>query len=386
VLTELLRIDLVTLFSHLVLFSIAAWLALGWLARAGGEAPPVHLPLDLDEAKKVGLAETAIVLGAIDLLFAGFVVVQLRYFFGGADLIATVPGLTRAEYARSGFFELVTVTALVLLLLLFVDWAVVRTSRSLAATRTLAMLQIALVAVMLASAWIRMKLYVEEFGLTELRLYTLAFMIWLAVMLVWFCATVLVGRRERFATGAIALAAAALVVLNVANPDAMIVRINVERAERGGTFDADYLQRLSADAVPAIVDAIDGGAPDLAAELERGLGRRAPGGQDWRTWNLSRVRAGRMLRSRPGIRESDDRRDGSPAHEADRSARSLDRQNGRTIDPPSAQIAQRVVGLVEPVVVHPRTHSNAAERPEETIAVFPRQVRDRADGPLVPED
>jgi hypothetical protein len=54
------------------------------------------------------------VLGLLDLLFLTFVVIQVRYLFGGAGRVAATAGLTHTEYARRGFFELVTVTALAL--------------------------------------------------------------------------------------------------------------------------------------------------------------------------------------------------------------------------------------------------------------------------------
>ena len=41
-----------------------------------------------------------------------------------------------------------------------------------------------------------MRLYTVQFGLTELRFYTLAFMGWLVLVFGWFVATVLRGRRE----------------------------------------------------------------------------------------------------------------------------------------------------------------------------------------------
>jgi len=48
-------------------------------------------------------------------------VVQLRYFFGSAALIEQTSGLTYAGYARQGFFQLVTASALVLPILLGAD-------------------------------------------------------------------------------------------------------------------------------------------------------------------------------------------------------------------------------------------------------------------------
>ena len=129
------------------------------------------------------------VLGLLDLLFVAFVAVQIRYLFGGADRVVSTAGLTYAEYARRGFFELVTV-----------DGA----SASGAAAGTLAPPSrgpraglpgagrnpVALLFVIMASAMQRMYLYVGEYGLTQLRFYVTAFMVWLAVVLAWFILTV----------------------------------------------------------------------------------------------------------------------------------------------------------------------------------------------------
>src|SRR3989442_918343 len=96
---------------------------------------------------------------------------------GGTDLIQRTTGLTYAEYARRGFFELVAASALVLPILLAADWAVRNEAPQQRRTfRSLAGLLILLLAVVMASALERMRLYVDQFGLSEVRLYATAFM------------------------------------------------------------------------------------------------------------------------------------------------------------------------------------------------------------------
>ena len=72
----------------------------------------------LSRLPTLGAVETGTILGLLNLLFLSFVLVQIRYFFGGAATIAATAGLTYTQYARSGFFQLVWVAALVLPLLL----------------------------------------------------------------------------------------------------------------------------------------------------------------------------------------------------------------------------------------------------------------------------
>ena len=225
-------------------------------------------------------AETTFALGLVNVLFALFVAVQFRYFFGAAPD-------TLSAYARRGFFELVWVVMLVVPMLLLLDWLVDR-ERGLALFRTMVLVQIVLVLIIAASAYYRMYLYRAEFGLTRDRLFTTAFMIWLAVVLVWMALTVLTGRRDRFAIGAMATGVAAVVILHAINPDAMIVRTNLDRASKR-PFDVRYAISLSADAAEVIFT--DRRFPQL---LMYEIAQQQPRTIDWRTWNLSRWRAARL--------------------------------------------------------------------------------------------
>lgn len=299
-LTDLVRVDVERLISHLFGTLAAAWVAAAALrgmlpesARwAVGEAP-VRL-------RGLGAIEVGVVLGLVDLLFAAFVAFQLPYLFGGAGWVERTAGVTLAEYARRGFFELVTVSGLVLPLLLVMagrlapgDRAAWRTFRSLAGIQVLLVLGIT------GSAAHRMALYQGSFGLTEDRFFATAVMAGVAVSLLWFGATVLRERAALFARGALGAWGAWLFVLNVANPERVIVETNLRRLAAGATFDLSYHVRLSADAAPALVAALREGSSVDAAQLRDNLvanhAQAIP--EDWRAWNLSRSRARSLVRS-----------------------------------------------------------------------------------------
>src|ERR1043165_2326580 len=78
--------------------------------------------LQKPEPPSLGIVEIGITLGLLNLLFLAFVALQLRYFFGGAGFVQVSGGPTFSEYYRRGFFELVTVAALVLPVLLTAHW------------------------------------------------------------------------------------------------------------------------------------------------------------------------------------------------------------------------------------------------------------------------
>ncbi|MCA1638437.1 MAG: DUF4173 domain-containing protein [Acidobacteria bacterium] len=204
----------------------------------------------------LGAIEVSIVLGLINLLFLSFVIVQIPYLFGGMELVQNTPDFKLAEYARRGFGELVTVAALVLPILLFSHWLLRKDKPANEKIyRVLAGIQIVLLFVIMISATQRLLLYTGNlgYGLTAQRLYPMAFMIWLAVIFVWFALTVLRGAREQFAWGALWSALFVLVTLHVFNPDDFIVRTNVNLMQQGRSFDTVYVSELSDDAVPALL-------------------------------------------------------------------------------------------------------------------------------------
>jgi hypothetical protein len=251
--TRSIDLELGPLLAHVPAIVLWTWLAAGVLrAVCRPDAAVPGAPVSVARrGGTLGLGEVGTVLVVVDLLFLAFVAVQFRYLFGGADLVRGLTGLSYAEYARRGFFELVTVAALSLPLLLLADWWLDQRDPSrVRRFRLLAGLMLLLLDVMLASALFRMRLYTAEYGLTELRFYTTAFMGWLVLVFGWFVATVMRGRRERFGAGALLAGWLALVALNLANPDAIIAVVNLDRAARGRPLDVAYAAELSADALP----------------------------------------------------------------------------------------------------------------------------------------
>jgi hypothetical protein len=300
VLTNALAFDVEAVVSHTFLICFWGALTAGYL-RWSLLGRPFALPADAPQPR-LGIIPIATALGLLNALFLLFVVVQLRYFFGGASLIEATTGLTYAEYARRGFFELVVASGLVLPLLLGADYLVRGgTSADTRLFRRLAGLLLALLTVIMASAIQRMRLYVAEYGLSADRLYATAFMLLLFGVFAWFCWTVLRGVRQRFAFGVLMQGLALLAGLHLLNPDAFIVRTNLDRPTTERPFDAKYALTLGADAVPALLDALPRLSPAdqclIGARLRaRWVGREA----DWRTWNWSRSRAARLVSERAG--------------------------------------------------------------------------------------
>ncbi|MDQ3328880.1 MAG: DUF4173 domain-containing protein [Chloroflexota bacterium] len=118
--------DVASVLWHGVLFAFSGWFAGGFLRQALLSRDVPNPIRRCHRALSLGIVEMGIVLGLLDVLFLAFVLVPLRYLFGGAALVESSSGLTYAEYARRGFFELVAVAALVLPLLLLGEWDAAR--------------------------------------------------------------------------------------------------------------------------------------------------------------------------------------------------------------------------------------------------------------------
>jgi hypothetical protein len=241
------------------------------------------------------------VVGVLDALFAIFVIIQAAYLFPGADPLSA-SGLTYAEYARRGFFELVAVAVLSGAVILALDWVVDRATLTFRlATAGLALMT----GIVLISAAVRLNIYQQVYGWTELRFYVLAAIVMLAFGVV---ATVTaIAARRVGAVPKLVLAAGLVIALacNVIGPQAFVTTRNVERAANPALVPADgftgldtgYIATLSADVVPTLVQSLNQLPPDARDQVTVLLRRTAyvlradAATTSWQSWNLSRQRA-----------------------------------------------------------------------------------------------
>ncbi|OKJ14170.1 hypothetical protein AMK21_28190 [Streptomyces sp. CB00316] len=270
----------------------------GALAAARTAAAPVRWDgLTVKAGKPRGRTEWALPLIVLDLLFGAFITLQLVVLLGGYDKVREKTGLDHAEYARQGFWQLLWATLLTLLVIaLALRWAPRGGSRDRTLVRTVLGTLCVLTLVVVASALRRMDLYVEEYGLTRLRISVAAMELWLGVVFVLILAAGVFGAR--FLPRAIAVsAAAAVLAFGVISPDSVVAEQNVQRFEDDRTsIDLDYLKNLSADAVPAL---------DKLPEPQRSCALRVIQGElrgsdsPWYATSWGEARAEEILRERP---------------------------------------------------------------------------------------
>ncbi len=273
--------------------------SLGAAARTGIAVP----------AGRLGAAEALVVLVVIDAVVGLFVGLQVAYLFGGQNTILAA-GMSYSDYARRGFFELVAASCLAGAVVVVLEATVARRSRSyLVALVCL----LALTAVVLVSAALRLRLYQDAYGWTELRLYVLTTIVSLAAALALMTGLAAANRMRWLGHGLAVIGIVALVALNVLAPAAFVAARNVERVidptlvAPGGHagLDATYLGVLPDDAVPILVEALPGlPAREQRAVLDILRERRVELGTDPAfaspaAWNLGRERAKASLATLP---------------------------------------------------------------------------------------
>ena len=236
----------------------------------------------------------ALMLAAAAAVYLLFLAVQTAGIFGGADYLAA-KGLSYAEWARSGFFQMVRVTALNLVLLLSaVHWS----RREGGAWRAVRLLSAVLTAeslLLLLSAAVRMTLYVEAFGLSFNRLLTYWGMGMMALFLL--AAARKVRRPDfRFCRAAFPLALAGWLVLHCVPLDYLTAKDQVDRYLSGesASLSVEYLVSLSYDTLGPLsrlagqtVWSDYSGAVEIDGILEKQRADARSDCGDWRTWSLS---------------------------------------------------------------------------------------------------
>ena len=288
-------VDLGTITSHVAVAGAFAWASAG--VMRGVLVPSRTEPVDASVLPRLGKVEVTSMLGATTALFALFVGMQVRWLFGGAEIVRVTTGLSVAEYARRGFFELLAVAVLVMPLILVTGALVAGDEDAERRHRRLSIPTIALLGFILASAVLRMRLYVGYFGLSTDRLYALVFMGWLAFVFGCLVFTALRGRPRSFVLLSVLGGFATLAGLNAVNPERIVAQSQAV-GRTGRPVDRAYLASLSGDAMPAVVDWLSRNPSqgteqcDALRRLRSRWGGEAPEGII--TWNAGE-RSGRRV-------------------------------------------------------------------------------------------
>jgi len=248
---------------------------------------------------QLGRHEAVVVLGSVATLFAAFVAVQLFTSRGGGLEQLQAEGVTVAEYARSGYFQLLAVVLISAVVIMAIDGLRSSAPARRASERALSVVIILLTMTILVVAMTRLSLYIDTFGLTMLRLSCIVAAIWMGMLLLILSAWVLGwGAGRSWLLGAIGLSVLVTTLgFAAVNPEARVAAFNMERPSQQAT-DLAYLTSLSPDAVPTVLESIDSLEPEEAQLVLQTLCARQDQDNSWRRWTLAQEAATASLQGR----------------------------------------------------------------------------------------
>jgi hypothetical protein len=227
----------------------------------------------------------------VDLVFIAFLAAQARAIIGGHDYIEESTGLTYADYVHQGFGQLTLATALTVLVVWVaarragrdpVDQWWLRGSLGVLCAATL---------VIVASALHGMSVYQDAYGFTTLRLFVDVFEGWLGFVVLAIMVVGVTGLGRWLPRIALISGAVGLIGLAAINPDAWVAERNIDRYEKTAQLDLYYLQSLSADAAPVIVERLPANVARCVLQLLPASSLDPEILDDARAWNLGRSRA-----------------------------------------------------------------------------------------------
>ncbi len=188
---------------------------------------------------------------ALNVIFVIFFLSQASYLFSAFD--GRLPELmTYAEYARRGFFELCAVSGINLAVISLAHITAKREKGKMLQIQTAALCLFTIMLIMTALS--KMGMYINYYGLSQLRVLTSWFMLLLFFMFV----VIAIRQFKKFNAARIMVFGfiACFMILSYGNIDGRIAEYNIERFQSGEleTIDVQALSELSDSAVPYMYD------------------------------------------------------------------------------------------------------------------------------------
>lgn len=212
------------------------------------------------ERKRTEAVLAITILAPVMVLYLVFCGIQIAFLFLGK---MTLDGYTYAEYARSGFFQLLVV-CIINLVLVLAGHAYFKESKALKGMLTVVSV---CTYIMIASSAYRMILYIQHYYLTFLRIFVLWALVVIFILLTGVIISIYQKAFPLFRYSMVVVTVCYL-ILSFSHPDFWIAKWNLANIRHfsetdfeeerdyyaAGYNDYRYLAGLSADAAPVLAE------------------------------------------------------------------------------------------------------------------------------------
>ncbi|MFA4083628.1 DUF4153 domain-containing protein [Mycobacteroides salmoniphilum] len=249
--------------------------------------PPRFDRLAPTAPKKLPRWEWSLPLAALNLLFIAFVGVQISVLFGGDEHVQVTEGLTYAEYARQGFWQLLFVTILVMgVIAVAIRVAGRDDARDRLFLRVLIGGLCLTTLLIVASAIHRMSLYENAYGYSVERLLVRWIEIGMGTVLVLILVAGIRMSARWLPTAVVAVGSFGMLGLAIFNPESYVAQRNVEFFQQTGKIDQWYMGRLSSDAFAAAKSLPE----EVRVCVQGRIAEQQPAAAPWYEYNVSRAK------------------------------------------------------------------------------------------------
>lgn len=194
-------------------------------------------------------------LGAISVVYLAYLFSQLAYFFNAFKGILPKEFIP-SEYARRGFFEM-SIIAGINFVIVFVSLLLSRKNENKPSKLVCALCVFVslFTLVLISTAFAKMALYIENFGLTVLRITTSGFMLFLFIVFLALVFRCFFNKVKIFRI-ALITATVVLVALGFMNVEPFVANYNVQayQQQKLKSIDIDMIGSLGLEGVPALYD------------------------------------------------------------------------------------------------------------------------------------
>jgi len=209
-------------------------------------------------------------LSAIAVAYLMYLFSQLAYFFSAFSSILPDGEITYAQYARKGFFEMCIIAlinlGIVFLALLISKKNNGKVSHGIKALTTFIAI---FTLIIISTAISKMVMYIDNYGMTEKRVTTSAFMIFLGIVFISVIMRIYI-RKINIVKTALLVGGVIVLLLGTVNVNNICASYNYESYKSGKlkTIDVNALYELGDEGIPYIVKLADSEDEEIAKKAK----------------------------------------------------------------------------------------------------------------------
>lgn len=196
------------------------------------------------ENKSVESTTFKMILTSLNVIYLVFCIIQIN------SLFMQKTNINYADYARQGFFQLMVVSVINLIVILITKKYVIKTNKYI---NFMCIIMVVFTFIIILSSAVRMHFYEQAYGYTFLRLLVYCVLFAETILLIPTVLYILNKQKHLLGTY-FTILILVYIGMNFINFDAIIANKNIERYIETGKIDLEYLEKeTGTDAIPAFI-------------------------------------------------------------------------------------------------------------------------------------